>query len=213
MAQTLSTIETLTRFHARDDSITLTNTQGLAVSNAAYRRLCNIHQWPELTREDTSLSTSDGTESYTWPSSTVFIDVTKVELQDPQDNLRYKLIAPVRTELEWSLERAKVKDFPIFYKRGHDGTNHRLYFAPIPATSSLIIRITGLIEPTAFSTSASTTIFLNTVVDEILAFMISADIMHNRAQPDQAQILLKSASDSLSVFTGREIRPEEIGNG
>ena len=211
MAQTLSQIQTIVQFEARDDNIALSSGTGLAQANAIYRRLCALLSFPELTREDTSLSTTAGTEAYTWPSSPVFIDLQKVEVKDPDDDLKYKFIAPAQAELEWSLEREKKQNFPKFYRRMHNGTSNVIQFAPTPHIGSLTIRLTGVIEPTAFTASSSTSIFLNTAVDEALAYLIASDTMQQRAFYDHADSLLKRAAELLSHVLKKEVKPQEIG--
>jgi len=209
MSDTLGNIQTRVRWEARDGEFNLTNTSGLEIANNTYRRLAAIIPWPELNREDTSASTTAGQESVTWPS-VKYIDVTQIELQDPDNNNQYATVVPARSELEWAQYRRMESDFPVVYKRTHDGTQNVVKLAPTPLIGSLTLRITGQIEPTEFSDSASTTIFISELPDDILALMISSQIMDKRNQPARAKELLGRAAELLSAIAGREITPSEL---
>lgn len=217
MAQTVTNIQTKVRWEIRDEAYDLTDTTGLAVFNMIYRRLASFLPWPELLRSDTSLTTTSGTEDYTWPSSPIFIDVLSVEIQNPEADMRYCTIAPVQTFSEMTVERGKKKDFPLVYMRAHDGSNHVLRLAPTPDTSSLTVRITGIIEPTEVTSGTDTTIFLNRSSDDVLSLLIAADVSSKRGMEDRSQMLILRASELLSVLSGKEITPYElkslVGNG
>ena len=209
MTQTITTIQDRVRWESRDVNFSLTDTTGLAITNGMYRRLAAMLPWPELNRTDTSASTTEDQEAVTWPS-VKFIDVTSVEVQDPNNNLNYQTIVPARTEQEWSIAREKPAGFPEVYKRAHDGTQNVVQFAPAPGTGSLTVRIMGQIEPTQVTAAASTTVFIDDSADDALAYMISADIASKRSQPDRALTLLRVASEVLSSIAGREITPAEL---
>ena len=209
MSDTLTQLQVKVRWQSRDSAFSLTDDTGLAVTNGMYRRLAAIIPWPELNRTDTSRSTTEDQEAVTWPS-VKFADVTSVELQDPNDNLKYQVIVPARTEQEWSIAREAPAGFPQMYKRAHDGTQNVVQFAPKPNTGSLTVRVTGYIEPTEVTAAASTTVFIAETPDDILSLMISADIADKRNQPVRAQSLAKRAAELLSGIAGREITPAEI---
>lgn len=213
MAQTLSSIQVLARYESRDQSLDLTTTEGLAVANMLYRRIVLLVDWTELIRTDTSLSTTAGTSSYTWPSTNVYMDVKAIEIQDSEDENKYKVIAPVRTELDWSIQREKENSFPLVYRRHHNGTNNVVEFAPTPNIGSLTVRIIGKIEPTAFTSASSTTLFLNNSADEALALLIASDVADKRNQTTRSEQLLRRASEILSSLSGKDITPSEIKGG
>lgn len=210
MATTISNLQTLVRWEARDSQFSLTDSNGLSIGNAVYRRLAALIDWPELNYQDTTLSTTAGTEKYTWPTTYDFIDVTGIEIQDPYDNSKYKMVSPAPSEFEFGLMRAKENAFPELYKRGNDGTNNVLYLAPAPNISSLTIRITGQIEPTAYTLASSTTVFISSSADDALSYLIAADLLDKREQPQRAQRLVGRASEVLSRIAGREITPDEL---
>jgi hypothetical protein len=126
------------------------------------------------------------------------------------DDSSYRTIVPARTELEWSILREQEVGYPQVYKRGHDGTQNVLMFAPKPNTSSLTVRITGQIEPTELSASSSQTVFIGNTPDDIMAFLIAADVADKRNQPGRAQALVGRAAELLSTIAGREITPSEL---
>ena len=210
MSSTITALLNLVKWESRDSQFSLTDSTGIAVGNAIYRRLAALIPWPELNRQDVSLTTTAGTESYTWPATNDYIDVTSIEVQDPYGNLKYKQVTSAPSEFEWNLARQKNNSFPELYKRGHNGTNNLLYLAPAPNVSSLIIRITGQIEPTAYTVGADTTVFISSSADDALAYLIAADILDKRAQPQRAQSLVGRAAEVLSRIAGREITPDEI---
>ena len=210
MAKQLSVIQSLVQWEARDDTIDLTTVQSLSFVNMLYRRVGALLTWSELSRADVSLSTTADTEEYTWPTTNVYVDVTSIEIQDPCDDLKYKQIVPAKTELEFTRERNKEASFPIIYRRFHNGTTNVIQFAPKPDTASLTVRINGVIEPTDLTESTSTTIFLNNIVDDALAFLIAADIMDQRGFAERSLLLIKRASEILSLIAGREVTVAEL---
>jgi hypothetical protein len=212
MSDTVANIQATVRWLARDSTFSLIDTQGLRILNYVYRRLSAIIPWPEFNREDTSASTTAGQEAVTWPA-VKFIDVTQVEIKDPSDNLNYQVVAPARTEVEFSSLRNEEASFPQLYKRTNDGTQDIVQFAPAPKVGSLTVRIIGQTEPTALATSASTTEFIGLIPDDVLAYMIASDIMDKRNQPERAQQLLSVAAELLSSIAGREITPAELKTG
>ena len=212
MSDTVSNIETRVQWLARDSAFSLTDSSGLQIINYVYRRLAAIIPWPELNRTDTSASTTANQEAVTWPS-VKFIDVTQIEIQDPDDDLNYHEIVPARTEIEFSELRREEPLFPEVYKRSHDGTQNIAQFVPAPKTGSLTVRITGQTEPTEVTAGASTTVFVGFTPDDILAHMIAADVCDKRNQADRANKLLSVAAELLSSIAGREIVPSELKVG
>jgi len=209
MSDTVSNIQARVQWLARDKTFSLIDSTGLPILNYMYRRLSTIIPWSEFNREYTTASTTANQEAVTWPS-VKFIDVTQIEMQDPEDNLNYHEVVAARTEVEFSSLRSEEPSFPEVYKRTHDGTQNVVQFAPAPKTGSLSIRITGQIEPTSLVTSASTTEFIGVIPDDILAYMISADITDKRNDPERARSLLSVAAELLSSIAGREITPAEL---
>ena len=86
MAKTLAELQIGVRHHARDDSLVLTDTNTLASVNRIYRNLASLLPWPELRRQDTSITTISGTTTYNWPTTINFLDIRSVEIQDDEDN-------------------------------------------------------------------------------------------------------------------------------
>jgi hypothetical protein len=212
MSDTVANIQSRVQWLARDKTFSLVDSTGLPILNYMYRRLSTIITWSEFNREDTSTSTTAGQEAVTWPS-VKFVDVTLIEMQDPADDLNYHEIVPVRTEVEFSSSRNKEPSFPEVYKRTHDGTQNIVQFAPAPKVGSLSVRITGQVEPTALTTSASVTAFIGVIPDDILAYMVAADITDKRNDPERARSLLSVASELLSSIAGKEITPAELKTG
>lgn len=212
MSDTVANIQARVQWLARDKTFSLIDSTGLPILNYMYRRLSTVIPWSEFNREDSTASTTAGQEAVTWPA-VKFIDVTQIEMQDPDDNLNYHEVVPVRTEVEFSDLRAEEPSFPQVYKRTHDGTQNIVQFAPAPKTGSLSVRVTGQIEPTSLTTSASTTEFIGVIPDDILAYMIASDIADKRNDPERSRSLLSVAAELLSSIAGREITPAELRTG
>ena len=209
MSDTITNIQVKVRWESRDSAFDLTDTTGLAVTNMVYRRLGALIPWSELNRTDETASTTANQEAVTWPS-VKYVDVIGVELQDPNNNAKYRGIVPARTELEWSVLRELPAGFPEVYKRTHDGTQNIIQFAPKPATGSLTMRVTGQVEPTEVTAAASTTIFIGEAPDDALAYMIAADVSDKRNQPQRSMSLMRKAAEILSTIAGREVTPAEL---
>jgi hypothetical protein len=209
MASTITALQTLVKWESRDSQFSLVDTNGIAIGNAIYRRLAALIDWPEFNIQDTSLSTTAGTEKYTWPA-VQFLDVVSIEIQDPADNTKYKQISPAPSEFEFNLQRIRQNAFPELYKRGNDGTNNVIYFSPAPNIGSLTIKITGQTEPTAYTVGADTTAFINSSADDALTYLIAADILDKREQPQRANRLIGRAAEVLSRLAGKEITPDEL---
>jgi len=212
MAKSLGQIQKLVQWEARDNQYDLTTTQGLAVANYIYRRLVMLLAPPEFSREDTTLGSTADTVKYTWTVGVTFMDVRLVEMQDPDNNDAYTVIPLARTEMEFSVERKKASDFPTVYKRGYDGSNQVIYFAPAPAESGKSVRVSGIAEPTELVSSGDITQFISAATDDGLALLIAADIMSKRQFPDHAAELIQRASEVLSQVAGKEITPAEISS-
>ena len=210
MATTITNLLTLVKWESRDKQFSLVDATGVVVGNSIYRRLAALIDWPELNKEDTSLTTVAGQEKYTWPATYNYIDIMSVEVQDPYDNTKYKQVSPAPSEFEFTLEREKSSSFPLLYKRANDGTNNVIYLSPSPVVGSLTIRLTGQVEPTAYTAAGDTTVFISSSADDALAYLIAADILDKREMPQRANRLIGKAAEVLSKLAGKEITPNEL---
>ena len=208
MPETLTNIQDQVRHLARDDSIDLTTGTGLGVANRINRGMAALIQPTGLLTIDTSIITANGTETYTWPS-VVYAAVLNVEIQDPNNSDKYKVIKPVPNEFRWTRAGAAADGFPWFYRRQVESGTKKIAFRPIPDFEKKV-RITGPIEPTAFSEGSSTTPYLQFQMDDNLARLIAADYLFKRGQADTATDLLNKASAELSNLSAQEIKPEQL---
>ena len=212
MSKTLAQIQTVVRFESRDESIDLSSSELLPLVNLIYRRIGNLGEWAELVRTDTSLTTTAGTNSYTWPSVS-FSNVSLIEIQHPDLGMRYESVPAASGEALWAKYRKWENEFPVLYKREHNGTNNLVSFAPTPDVSSLTIRITGVIEPPELTSSGDATIWIQSSMDDAMAYLISADIAAKRGYPQRSQELVARAAEVLGRLAGREITPAELRTG
>lgn len=212
MALTLTEIETIVRHEARSSTLNISSGTGLSVFNMLYRRFSALFPWTELIKTDSSLTTVSGTGSYTWPSTFRYSDVRSVQMQNPAQNNKYITIVPTSMEILLSSEEARANGFPTVYKREHDATNNIIKFAPTPNTTGLGIKITGVTEPENLTSGSDATIFLEKTADDALSYLISADYMFKRAQPERGSQLVDVARSILSSRFGKEIASEEVVN-
>lgn len=211
MAKKLSEIQTGVRFSSRDGAIVLTTEANLAMVNRIYRSLASSLPWSELRREDTSISTTAGTEIYTWPNSNIFLDVTNIEMQDEEDQNRYKMVHTVLDEFTWNQSGNKInQSIPDHYNRDSDGTISRIRFRPLPKYSGKTVRITGIIEPKSLVNAGNETVFLQRAADDALEHLISADIADKKGFLPHGQAQLSKATNILRNIFGKELVPVEL---
>lgn len=208
----LSAIQEQVRIYASDSTFVLTNnsnakTRGLDLATKIYRKLANLLSLPEFTRIDTSISVTANTESYNFPSSPKFLNVLELELQNEFGE--YEMVPEVKTLLDWGHFSKKNGVFPSVYKLQSVGNQYTIYFAPNPKINSNV-RITGVVEPEAFTSGDSETLFYSAILDDALEYLIAAEIVFTDGDDQGAVTLVKKASSLLAKYAGREIRPEEI---
>lgn len=211
MAKLLSEIQTGVRHNARDNNLTLTSGIGLETVNRMYRRIAAALPWPELRRQDTSITTTAGTETYTWPATPIFLDIKSVEIQDGDDNDTYKAIYKPQDEHSWvellTLPRQSV---PTAYQRSSTSTAHQVSFRPLPKYSTKTIRITGIIEPTSLITADERTIFIQRAADDALEHLIAAEWAMHDGIIELVQIQLGQLQEILKMLFGKEQVPAEL---
>ena len=216
MPRTLKTIQEGCQIAARDSNLTLISGDGLIVSNRLYRWLCLMFPWGELRRQDTSLSTTAGTEAYTWPSSPVFLDIKSIEIQDQDKENEYRLVYPCTNEWIWNESSRKSRQsIPDHYLRiSTSDTVNQIAFRPLPKYTSATIRITGIIEPTLWNSnnaSVQKSIFLNEIVDDALEYLIASEwIVRDGDTSGYGQFLLDKALRILTEVFGKEQVPVEL---
>jgi len=193
MSDTLSNIQTDARFFADDSVVDLTTGLGLRIANLVYQRMCNMRRWPELIRVDTSLSTTSGTDSYTWVTSPVFKEEPLIEIQESSGSSDYCIISRCPDEHTWTQIKNSGNSFPVYYRKINESGTVKIVFGPTPNVSSLTIRITGLIEATEFSGGASTTVFLEKNSDRALSMLIAAEYQEKRGFRDESTLLRRQA--------------------
>jgi len=211
MSKTLASIQTAVQYHARDSSLSLTTTTNLAIVNKIYRSLSALLPLPEL-RLLYSFSTTADDEDYTWSSSTIFLDVVSVTMQDEEDNNYYKLITPVPDEWTWAKAGTKPsQSIPDHYLRQKNslGTN-LILFRPLPKYSSKTVRIFGSTEPTELAASTDTTVFIQKTMDDIFEYLIAADFSIQTGFIEWGRELEQRANILIRGIFGREIYPAEL---
>ena len=211
MAATLTAIQDQVRELAREGDLDLTLAVNLALVNRTYRTMAAMHKWPELRRVTAfAATTTAGTSAYTFPTSVKYTDITGIEMEDPEDDLKYKIIPFSQSELDWNAAGLDDDQFPRVVMMQHDGTNLQTAFRPAPDVTALAIRAIGYIEPTALTVGGSTTIWYSATADDVLAYFIAASFQAQKNDMAHAQFLLARASTLISPLIGREVTPAEL---
>lgn len=207
MPDNVNNIQDQVRFLARDDSIDITGGTGLGVANRVNRGMAALIQPVELTSVDSTITTVSATEAYPWTTAVVFTTVLAVEL--PDANSKHQIIKPPPNEFRWTQAGAAANGFPWFYRRINAAGIDQIAFRPIPDFIRTV-RITGAIEPTAFSDGASVTPYLQFQIDDSLARLIAAEFLGKRAQGEMAGQLIEEAAQQLGSLVEKEIKPQQL---
>ena len=213
MSTSLTDLQTKIADLAQQANISITSASHLVRLNRVIRNVAVLHKWPEFRRVDTSLSTVASQEPYTIPASPVFFDITNIEVQDPDDDSRWKAVVPAMSEITWRRLASADASFPEVYLLGDDGTNDKVYLRPNPSFAGTNnIRITGYVEPNYIDNVTYTnTEFRGKIADEAVAELFAADLLDRRvALRARAQTLFESARTKISRLVGREVKPEEL---
>lgn len=217
MADTLTNIQTDVRFYANESDINLTTGINLRISNAMYRAMGTPgyrhrgvkigRRWKEFTREDTSLTMVASQEQYTWPASPVFNEPFFIEGLDVNASNAPYIILPAPNMTTWSYFDDKNDARPLYSRLIDVSGTVKLALRPKPDQADPI-RITGLIEPTAFVDGTTKTAFLNANMDLALAKLIASEFRRKRGEPERADELLGEVFSMLPVYdTAPILRP------
>lgn len=212
---TLSDLQTLIQFFARDNGFALTATPYLDMANLVYRGMVSVLRFGETVQvRDPWFTCAAGTANYVMPQDPSWIDITAFEMQDPDDQNSYKPVLPFKDEQAWTLAANKPAAFPEMRRVMGGGTitDVNIWFAPAPKAASSV-RVRGTIEPPPMvaPTGDETwrSIFDSRFKDDILALLISATININRAQPDLAQVNIGGAIQRLKQISAWTVQVEE----
>ena len=212
MAQRLSEIETQVQFLTRNSDTVITSGDGLAVADRTYRELAALLPWPEFRRNDLTITTVAETGIYDWPESPVMLDIKVVEVQDGNDDDKYKTIYTPITELAWSLmAERKSAAVPEGYML-FDDTEKGMQFEarPLFRFGGKTIRITGIIEPAPLTGGDSGTAFRNRIADDALARLLAAELLSAAGFEPYANTQKQAAANALRRIFGRDPVAREL---
>lgn len=198
MSKSVTEIESGVQRHARDGNISLTTTEGLEVVNRVYRALQAAWPWPELRRQNTSLSTTAGQDTLTWPAEFIVMSIRALEIQDGDDGDKYKLIALSESELNWNiLGQGTAVSVPQEYRRSSDNNGaFQLELRPTPLSGGKTIRITGILEH-SLSAADSTTIFHQVSADDAFELLLAVDFLQVDGEASELAALNQGKADQL----------------
>jgi len=201
MSSILSDIQTLVRHYSNDSSLTITSGVGLNVANLIYQGVCSPdfklmgqhigRRWPNVTREDTSITTTASTESYEWPHSPIFRLWPSLEYLDSSNSSESTPIEWVPSMDIWSRYDIATDGLPEYARLLNIDGEIQLSLRPNPDTTGDTVRITGAIKVDDFTDSHSVTIFIDDNVDRALAFFIAADFKLKRGETQRAMELVQ----------------------
>lgn len=176
--KSLTEIQAGVQFSGAERGLSLTTDENLPVFNRNYRGLAAELPWPELRRRDTSIATTAGTAPYDMPlrNSIVFLDLKIVEIQDGDDEDKYKKISPAPSELAFSLAAVEPNaGVPKYYILDNDGDVDQIRFAPSPKYAKTV-RLTGIVEPEPLVDGDGVTAFRQRAADDALEHIVAADL-------------------------------------
>jgi len=209
MAKNVTTLQTNIRHVGRDSNITVASGVGLARLNTIYRGICSLLPWSELRRQDTSITTT-ATGTYTWPTTIVFLDVKAIEMQDGDDEDRYKLIFAPPDEWQWNeAERRPKQAVPDYYVRSYTAPDHKIEFRPLSKHTGKTVRITGIIEPRELKSAADKTVFIQKAADDALEYLIAADYLSVDGFAEYAADRMQRAMEIFQNLFGKDQVPSE----
>lgn len=212
MAKTLTEIETLVKFFARDDSITLTTDPGLSIVNSIYRALASLLPWSEFRKTVSSTAvTITGTNLYAWVTTNAFSDVKSVEVETTATSSVFQRLVIPETEWDWNLAAQTANTRPVYYMRVNSSGN-KVEIRPAPDYSGGAIQVIGIVEPSDLTIGGSTTDFLLSSADDALAYIISASFAIRDGFGDLAQINTQRATEILQKIFSVEQVPKETIN-
>lgn len=199
MSKSVTELQSGVQRHARDDNISLITTEGFEITNRVYRALQAAWPWPELRRQNTSLSTDTTLGGVLpWPPEFTVMNIRQLEIQDGDGGDKYKPIPLSESELSWSLNGQKADvSVPSEYRRSSDATgNFQLELRPAPLYGSKTIRITGILEHT-LSSADSKTIFHQLSADDAFELLLAVDFLTVDGEATELAAVNQGKADQL----------------
>ena len=213
MAKLLSDIQTNARHNMRQTNTpTLTSGVGLETVNRIQRNLAAALPWPEFRRTDKSLTTTATIGTAPWQTNFKFLDVVSFEIQNGDDEDKYRLIFPPEDELEWNKAdhkpNAAVPDF--YLRKSAVDFSPEFELRPAPKYDGKTIRITGIIEPTTLVDGTDSTVFLLEAADDALEYLLAVHWLGHNGQAAYAAENARNAGGVLRRIFGKELVPDEL---
>lgn len=209
MSRKLSELEDMLQVVSRNRTELITEGTGLDLFNAVYRRTSLIYPWPELRKQNTTLSTTANTATYTWPDEFIPANILSVEIQDGDDNDKYKPVTPPKNEDTWTIMQGmEAATVPSHYIRARSGTVDQIIFAPAPKYGSKTIRITAVIEAPILKSEADRTIFLQNIADDALVYTLAGEFLEVDGEIAFADRQLQKAQAIFTTIFGNAARVE-----
>ncbi len=211
MATEINTLQASIRRYARLSNYNATSAEALIAGNNATRVLAGLVPWQELTRSNQTINTVASQEQYPLASVQIFLQITIVEIVDPNDSTRLIPIPKYMNDVTWRLAGKEPDGVPEIHRKEHNGTDNVLSLRPKPLLAGTNnIKITGIIEPTAYTSGSNSTPFHTVTADDILAHMWAASELFKSGENTHANWNMGQAIQSLRALTGVPVNAQDL---
>ena len=134
----------------------------------------------------------------------------RVEIQDGDDEDKYKMIPPASSELELNIAEQKPNQgIPDLYELDNDGVDDQIRFHPPPKYAKTV-RLIGTIEPEPLVDDDDATAFRQRAADDALEHLIAADFFIHDGFYERGNAQLSKAQQVLGRLFGKEAVPLEM---
>lgn len=138
-----------------------------------------------------------------------FYDVVNIEVETTATSNIFNSMLSVPNESEWNQTGKDSAGIPVYYVRRKTDTNV-MEVRPVPSYSGGLFKITGYVEPDPLTNLNSTTDFLISAVDDVLARFISAVWFRRSGDFTKAERQDKLGLTVLSRIIDRDVTIQEL---
>jgi hypothetical protein len=136
-----------------------------------------------------------------------YYSIASVEVENSASSEEYNVLLKAKSEAEWSLTAKDAASVPVYYRRINDGGVNSIELNPAPNYTGGALKITGYLEPTPLLNSSSTTLFLSSIPDYVIARLLASDYLLLSGNTARAKEYEKKALEDLKIMTDKELIP------
>lgn len=207
----LSAIQDGLRVTGRKRNENIISGDGLLLARRMYRALVAAFPWPER-RITTPLAetTTAKTGTYEWPITPRYVDVRAFEMQDGNDQNRWKRIPPVASERIWNNQgNVPSQVMPLSHLLFQDVDTLKVELRPAPSLTGQSMRVVGIAEPPTLVNGNSKTIFRTETGDDVFELLLAAETLSVDGFDQFAGQRLGQATGLLQTLFGKDRVPAE----